>query len=58
MKIKKREYIVKVWVKEKESRRNQVIYTVNTYHTKSSLLINGPQTIRSYANNSAMGTRK
>ena len=31
-------------VKEKESRRNQVIYTVNVYCTKSSLLMNGPQT--------------
>ena len=30
-------------VREKESRRNQVIYTVNIYRTKSSLLINGPQ---------------
>ena len=29
-------------VKEKESRRSQVIYTVNIYRTKSSLLINGP----------------
>ena len=32
-----------IQVKEKESRRNQVLYTVNIYHTKSSLLINGPQ---------------
>ena len=30
-------------VREKESRKNQVIYTVNIYQTKSSLLINGPQ---------------
>ena len=27
----------------KESRRSQVIHTVNIYRTKSSLLINGPQ---------------
>ena len=33
-----------VRVKEKESRRNQVINTVNIYRTKSSLLINGPHT--------------
>ena len=42
MKIKEGEYTVK-----KESRRNQAIYTVNIYPTKSSkgsLLINGPQT--------------
>ena len=32
------------WVKEKESRRNQVIYTVNICRTKSSLLINDLQT--------------
>ena len=31
-------------VKEKDSRRNQVINTVNIYRTKSSLLINGPHT--------------
>ena len=43
-KIKKGEYIVKKLESEKkESRRNQVIYTVNIYRTKSSLLINGPQ---------------
>ena len=30
-------------VREKESRKNQVIYTFNIYRTKSSLLINGPQ---------------
>ena len=30
-------------VREKESRKNQVIYTVNIYQTKSRLLINGPQ---------------
>ena len=32
--------------KEKECRRNQVINTVNTYRTKSSLLINGSQKIK------------
>ena len=32
--------------KEKEWRRNQVINTVNTYRTKSSLLINGSQKIK------------
>ena len=37
-------YSESIRVKEKESRRNQVIYTVNVYRTKSSLLINGPQT--------------
>ena len=52
-KIKKMEYIrnedqdgkcsESFRVKEKESRRNQVIYTINIYQTKSSLLINGPQ---------------
>lgn len=31
-------------VKEKESRRSQVIYTVNIYRTKYSLLIISPQT--------------
>ena len=31
-------------VKEKESRRNQVINIVNIYRNKSSLLINGPHT--------------
>ena len=30
-------------VREKESRKNQVVYTVNIYQTKSRLLINGPQ---------------
>ena len=30
-------------VREKESKRNRVIDTVNIYQTKSSLLINGPQ---------------
>ena len=35
-------YSESIRVKEKESRRNQVIYTVNIYRTKSSLLINGP----------------
>ena len=29
-------------VREKELRKNQVIYEVNLYRTKSSLLINGP----------------
>ena len=33
-------------VREKKSKRNQVIHTVNIYRTKSSLLINGPQTQR------------
>ena len=53
-KIKKIEYIrnedqeeriysESIRVREKESRKNQVIYTVNIYQTKSSLLINGPQ---------------
>ena len=37
-------YSESIRVKEKESRRNQVIYTVNIYRTKSSLFINGPQT--------------
>ena len=32
--------------KEKEWRRNQVINTVHTYRTKSSLLINGSQKIK------------
>ena len=36
-------YSESIRVREKESRRNQVIYTVNIYRTKSSLLINGPQ---------------
>ena len=36
-------YSESIRVREKESRRNQVIYTVNIYQTKSSLLINGPQ---------------
>ena len=31
-------------VKEKEPRRSQVIYTVNIYRTKYSLLIISPQT--------------
>lgn len=30
--------------KEKESRRNQAIYTINIYCSKSSLPINDPQT--------------
>ena len=37
-----RTYSESIRVKEKKSRRNQVIYTVNIYRTKSSLLINGP----------------
>ena len=36
-------YSESIRVREKQSRRNQVIYTVNIYRTKSSLLINGPQ---------------
>ena len=36
-------YSESIRVREKESRRNQVIYTVNIYRTKSRLLINGPQ---------------
>lgn len=31
-------------VKQKKSRRNQVLNTVNIYCTKSSLVVNGPQT--------------
>ena len=37
-------YSESIRVREKESRRNQVVYTVNIYRTKSRLLINGPQT--------------
>ena len=36
-------YSESIRVREKESRRNQLIYTVNIYQTKSSLPINGPQ---------------
>ena len=36
-------YSESIRVREKESRRNQVIYKVSIYRTKSSLLINGPQ---------------
>ena len=36
-------YSESIRVREKESRRNQIRYTVNIYRTKSSLLINGPQ---------------
>ena len=36
-------YSESIRVREKQSRRNQVIYAVNIYRTKSSLLINGPQ---------------
>ena len=39
-----RTYSESIRVKEKESRRNQVIYTVNIDRTKSRLLINDPQT--------------
>ena len=38
-----RTYSESITVREKESRKNQVIYTVNIYQTKSSLLINGRQ---------------
>ena len=43
-----RTYSESIRVKEKESRRNQVIYTVNIDRTKSRLLINDPQTQSSY----------
>ena len=36
-------YSESITVREKESRRNQVLYTVNIYRTKFSLLINGSQ---------------
>ena len=36
-------YSGSIRVREKESRKIQVIYTFNIYRTKSSLLINGPQ---------------
>ena len=36
-------YSESIRVREKKSRRNQVIYTVNIYQTKSSSSINGPQ---------------
>ena len=36
-------YSESIRVREKEPRRNQVIYIVNVYQTKSSLLINGSQ---------------
>ena len=36
-------YSESIRVREKKSRRNQVIYTVNLYQTKSSSSINGPQ---------------
>ena len=39
----RRIYSESIRVRKKESSRNQVIYTVNIYRTKSSLLINGPQ---------------
>ena len=38
----RRMYSESITVREKESRRNQLIYTVNVYRTKSSILINGP----------------
>ena len=41
-----RMYSESIRVKQRESRGNQVIYTVNIYHTKSNLLINGPQEIK------------
>ena len=39
----RRIYSESIRVRKKESSRNQVIYTVNIYRTKSSLLVNGPQ---------------
>ena len=39
----RRIYSESIRVRKKESSRNQVIYTVNIYRTKSNLLINGPQ---------------
>ena len=36
-------YSESIRVREKKSRRNQVMYTVNIYPTKSSSSINGPQ---------------
>ena len=39
-----RVHIESIRVRENKSKRNQVIHTVNIYRTKSSLLINGPQT--------------
>ena len=36
-------YSESIRVKEKETRRNQIIYTVKMYRTKSCQLINGPQ---------------
>ena len=36
-------YSESIRVREKDSRRNQVICAVNIYHTKSSLFINGRQ---------------
>ena len=39
-----RVHIESIRVREKKSKRNQVIHTVNIDRTKSSLLINGPQT--------------
>ena len=41
----RRIYRESIRVKEKESGRKQVIYTVNIYRTKSSLLINGPEKV-------------
>ena len=41
----RRIYRESIRVKEKESGRKQVVYTVNIYRTKSSLLINGPQKV-------------
>ena len=55
-------YSESIRVREKESRRNQVIYTVNIYRTKSSLLRNGPSDakvyIRCYTNSSVMDSGK
>ena len=41
----RRIYRESIRVKEKESVRKQVIYTVYIYRTKSSLLINGPEKV-------------
>ena len=41
-----RMYSESIRIKQRESRGNQVIYTVNIYRTKSNLLINGPQKIK------------
>ena len=56
----RRIYSESIRVREKESRRNQVIYTVNIYRTKVThkWSSNAKIYIRSYTNNSSMGTRK